>query len=559
MNKGVASDMILTVGVLLAIGLALLQLRALIFGQTKTAQENVLYSFARDIQRIIQKSDSIAGNTTFIYEPDIKEYAVLIFDGEIEINDAVTGKNISFSDSQVELVNDYFGNSEKIYIRKVNGYGLISDRLCREKTENCEIDFQCCSNHCWTTGSEFTCQDDCAPVGAKVPHSFSCCSGAMDPNTGRCIEWDNKKNIGSGQLMSCPTSIDSYADDYNEYREAIYDAIEKQGLDKYLPKDNAARLVAAVITQESRWNQDACGSSGCGLMQITGGSVGDCSYSWDEIVEDPYKNIDCGVDLLVGKFAYLDSYNDYDFDNLLKISLAGYNGGQATVADAISNAGESKWEIFGTVENLAESVEKYYAGTDPSTVSYCAAAGDDQFECKARIIIVYVDAVNGYYQDWLECEEKSGGGEVSGLLWPTVSKGVYITVCHGDPIWYGIHSGIDISRRPSLDGEPVYAPSNGKVVKTGSNSASGNYIIIKLDNSDFYAVFLHLKAFRKSEGDTVRQGDTVAIIDNTGEATTATHLHFHLQKSPDLWAGAEYDPCEYFAAEGKSICNKYCG
>ncbi|OGI15084.1 hypothetical protein A3K63_03825 [Candidatus Micrarchaeota archaeon RBG_16_49_10] len=556
--------MLLTIGILIAVSLVLLQLRAIFSSQTKVAQENVIYSFSRDIQRIIEKSNSISGNTTFVYEPEIKDYSFGINSSIIEIQDKVTGQNISFGSYQIDLIPDYFEDAEKIYIRKVNDYGLISDKLCKDDGENCEIGYQCCGGYCWgRSPKKVLCNNTCAEKGSYAPDALSCCTGEIDLTSMRCIEKiqnttggsGTNGSTGKGDLDSCPASVNQYKDKYNLYKDTIYSAILQSGLDKYIPIDNAARLVAAIITAESGWDEGTTCQQGwgCGLMQVTGS----CQYSWDEMT-DPHKNIMCGVQILTSKISYMSDYNDYDFENLIKLTLASYNGGQGTLTKAIEYASDSHWDNVGTIDALSYGTEFYGVCFKPEHRTDCTNLGYDCYQCKALVIQVYVDKVYGYYQNWMQCTEKqpsgSGGGGASGqIIWPT-KQASRITSCHGDTIWYGIHEGIDIGGLS--DGEDVYAPADGVVEAVGFDSGGGNYLVIKLDNPQLWAVFFHLQKSIVNEGKRVSSGDKVAYVDNTGTATTATHLHFHLQNGLPFTSKA-YDPCNYF--DDKTKCNLYCG
>lgn len=92
-----------------------------------------------------------------------------------------------------------------------------------------------------------------------------------------------------------------------------------------------------------------------------------------------------------------------------------------------------------------------------------------------------------------------------------------------DKIWK-LHNGIDLSAKE----EEVYAVLDGVVEKTGYNSTSGNFILLK-HASGITVSYCHLSKNLKLPGDSVKAGDIVAISGNTGKSTNF-HLHFVVRK-----------------------------
>ncbi|MGV3466922.1 MAG: peptidoglycan DD-metalloendopeptidase family protein [Heyndrickxia sp.] len=87
----------------------------------------------------------------------------------------------------------------------------------------------------------------------------------------------------------------------------------------------------------------------------------------------------------------------------------------------------------------------------------------------------------------------------------------------------GDHKGIDIAGTYK---SPVYAAAAGEVVKSYYSYTYGNVVFVHHDNG-FETVYAHLAKRIVSEGDKVRQGETVGLMGNTGEST-GTHLHFEI-------------------------------
>ncbi len=98
----------------------------------------------------------------------------------------------------------------------------------------------------------------------------------------------------------------------------------------------------------------------------------------------------------------------------------------------------------------------------------------------------------------------------------------------------GFHYGLDIA---ADEGEKIGAFADGTVRETGE-SGYGNYVI--LDHADGFAtLYAHCSSISAKVGDTVKCGDEIAKVGQTGNAT-GPHLHLELWKD-----GAALDPADY--------------
>lgn len=86
------------------------------------------------------------------------------------------------------------------------------------------------------------------------------------------------------------------------------------------------------------------------------------------------------------------------------------------------------------------------------------------------------------------------------------------------------HLGVDIAAK---DGEPVLSTLPGTVILATWSSETGNVIQVQHSNN-FVSIYKHNSALLKKVGDKVEAGEAIAIIGNSGELTTGTHLHFEL-------------------------------
>lgn len=132
--------------------------------------------------------------------------------------------------------------------------------------------------------------------------------------------------------------------------------------------------------------------------------------------------------------------------------------------------------------------------------------------------------------------------DLSYWAWPTDRP---YTITSGYQYRWGyFHQGIDIYVGY---GSPVYAANNGVVVKTGGgcvpgnlncNGRQGNHVIINHNAGGYYTIYMHMKEFYVSEGQTVARGQRIGAMGNTGEVYPVpspsnpyggTHLHFEVR------------------------------
>lgn len=88
---------------------------------------------------------------------------------------------------------------------------------------------------------------------------------------------------------------------------------------------------------------------------------------------------------------------------------------------------------------------------------------------------------------------------------------------------YSLHTGLDIATPQNTK---IYAVYDGVIEKAEYNEINGNYIIIKHSNS-LKTTYNHCNKLLVKEGETVRKGDVIALVGQTGYAT-GNHLHFEV-------------------------------
>jgi len=116
-----------------------------------------------------------------------------------------------------------------------------------------------------------------------------------------------------------------------------------------------------------------------------------------------------------------------------------------------------------------------------------------------------------------------------------------------DPI-YGttkFHEGMDFS---APQGTAVYATGDGKVLSAGWKSAYGN--LIEIDHGYNYVTrFAHLSQILVKPGQTLKRGDLIGRVGNTGKST-GPHLHYEVRlrgepQNPVNYYFMDLTPAEY--------------
>ena len=112
-----------------------------------------------------------------------------------------------------------------------------------------------------------------------------------------------------------------------------------------------------------------------------------------------------------------------------------------------------------------------------------------------------------------------------------------------------------VNNTPTASGLIFYRPTRGMMssnfdpdnkhygdgtVILSTYTAETGYVIQIQHGQDFVSVYKHCGSLLKKEGDTVKGGEAIALVGNTGEKTTGSHLHF------ELWnKGRAINPSKY--------------
>ena len=100
-----------------------------------------------------------------------------------------------------------------------------------------------------------------------------------------------------------------------------------------------------------------------------------------------------------------------------------------------------------------------------------------------------------------------------------------------------MHKGMDFS---TPTGTPIYAPSDGKVIRVDSRSAGyGKHI--RIDHGFGYVtLYAHLSEYNVRRNQQVKRGDVIGFVGNTGRSV-APHLHYEIRKD-----GKHLNPINFY-------------
>jgi murein DD-endopeptidase MepM/ murein hydrolase activator NlpD len=121
------------------------------------------------------------------------------------------------------------------------------------------------------------------------------------------------------------------------------------------------------------------------------------------------------------------------------------------------------------------------------------------------------------------------------FLWPIVGP---LNSPFG-PRWGKFHAGIDIG---SPHYQEVVAAADGEVIYANETRGGLGKAIVLQHGRGLRTVYAHLSIIIARDGDTVRQGQAIGGVGETGRAS-GPHLHFEVRKN-----GVPVNPEEYLPA-----------
>ena len=130
-------------------------------------------------------------------------------------------------------------------------------------------------------------------------------------------------------------------------------------------------------------------------------------------------------------------------------------------------------------------------------------------------------------------------------IWPAQG---YITSSYGnrlDPFTGkgAFHPGVDIS---APYGSPVFATADGHVFSAEWEGGLGNCIKIVHARNGYRTIYGHLKEYLVRPGQSVRRGEIIGFVGNSGR-TTGKHLHYEVH-----YKGLNINPYKYLRNTARS-------
>lgn len=117
-------------------------------------------------------------------------------------------------------------------------------------------------------------------------------------------------------------------------------------------------------------------------------------------------------------------------------------------------------------------------------------------------------------------------GRVNCFMWPVNGR---VTSHYGGRIHpitgkYTVHNGLDIA---ADTGTEIAAAFDGTVTAAGYSESYGYYIMLT-HGDNVKTLYAHCSKLLLSEGDSVKKGDTLALVGSTGRST-GPHVHFEVR------------------------------
>lgn len=201
-----------------------------------------------------------------------------------------------------------------------------------------------------------------------------------------------------------------------------------------------------------------------------------------------------------------------------------------------------KAQLVAKQSTLDSQKKKYEAQDSESTKLYSQLKGESS---KLQDQIDRLDKLEQEANDKLkeiikkkqeEAEKKNpSSGYVGGTwLWPIQNMpGQYISSPFGPRAGHSVpHSGIDIAAA-GINGHPILASNSGTVIEAGYDRIYGYHVIID-HGGGMSTLYGHCSKLAVSEGATVKRGQVIGYVGNTGNVVSlgggGYHLHFQIMK-----------------------------
>ncbi|MGN0735854.1 MAG: murein hydrolase activator EnvC family protein [Anaerovoracaceae bacterium] len=242
-----------------------------------------------------------------------------------------------------------------------------------------------------------------------------------------------------------------------------------------------------------------------------------------------YKNGSVGfVDILLG------SSSISEFVSNMEIIQKIYQN-DMEVLETLKKEHEELQEIKATLKERKEklSAQKTELAADKADLD----AKKKELEAEEDKLKAEADRLTAEIVKLMDKNSPYVGGE---FTWPCPASR-YISSSFGNrlhpilKVWK-FHTGIDIG---CSAGKDIVAAASGKVIMSKVYGGYGNCVMID-HGGGIVTLYGHASKLLVSEGQTVKRGQTIALVGSTGRST-GPHLHFEVRKN-----GEYINPMNYF-------------
>ena len=242
-----------------------------------------------------------------------------------------------------------------------------------------------------------------------------------------------------------------------------------------------------------------------------------------------YKNGSIGfVDILLG------SSSISEFVSNMEIIQKIYQN-DMEVLETLKKEHEELQEIKATLKERKEklSAQKTELAADKADLD----AKKKELEAEEDKLKAEADRLTAEIVKLMDKNSPYVGGE---FTWPCPASR-YISSSFGNrlhpilKVWK-FHTGIDIG---CSAGKDIVAAASGKVIMSKVYGGYGNCVMID-HGGGIVTLYGHSSKLLVSEGQTVKRGQTIALVGSTGRST-GPHLHFEVRKN-----GEYINPMNYF-------------
>jgi len=96
----------------------------------------------------------------------------------------------------------------------------------------------------------------------------------------------------------------------------------------------------------------------------------------------------------------------------------------------------------------------------------------------------------------------------------------------GEKTPYGVNKGVNIAAK---EGTKIVASADGRIIYADYDATFGYLVIIKVDGQNIVTSYAHMEDLIISKGKTIKQGDVIGTVGNTGKVDKYK-LHFGIRE-----------------------------